>query len=285
MVGEADGMAGVDIASSTDGASISMGMPEFVVVVEMKGEGSAESSVTGGGASASLTRGAGEGVGEGGRCSCTGGVGESAKVAGTSSSKGGVVESKIGVVSMMSLTKGGVGESNGEVGGGSMTGVVHTNKEVGTDSGAGRVGGSDEEVGWVSMTGVVADSSVGEGAVSSGRGMAESVDGSIEFMSGMVESSALARSVSVAHGVEDSRCSLLASMMHSLSRAVIGVMDEGEMERPLASLAPGLPGWTSVEGGTDISMTVRSTAEEAVESMVDTAVAAASWRGVSWTRV
>lgn len=37
--------------------------------------------------------------------------------------------------------------------------------------------------------------------------------------------------------------------------------------------------------GADISPTVKSTAEEAVESMVDTTVVAASWRGVSCTLV
>ncbi len=56
----------------------------------------------------------------------------------------------------------------------------------------------------------------------------------------------------------------------------------------MGSLGSGLPGCTSMNMGADISPTdgaVKSTAEEAVESMVDTAVVAASWSGVSCTLV
>lgn len=89
-------------------------------------------------------------------------------------------------------------------------------------------------------------------------------------------------------GVEDSRCSLLASMMPSLPSAVMGVVDEDETDRPLGSLCSCLLGCTAMNVGADMSPTdgaVKSTAEEAVESMVDTAVAAASWSGVSCTLV
>lgn len=76
--------------------------------------------------------------------------------------------------------------------------------------------------------------------------MVESVDGLTESTRGAAASSALLKSGSVAHGalckgVEESKCSLLASMMHSLSRAVMGVKDETETERPLGSLGSGLP--------------------------------------------
>lgn len=72
--------------------------------------------------------GTGEGVGDGGRLSCIDGVGESAKVALAPSSKGG---SNFGVILSISLLSG-LGDSNVELGGGSMMGVVQINKEAGT---------------------------------------------------------------------------------------------------------------------------------------------------------
>ena len=69
----------------------------------------------------------------------------------------------------MSLLRG-FGDSNVELGGGSMTGVVQINKEGGT----GGVVESNEGAG------VSADSFVGEGPVSFISGRAESVKGSTE---------------------------------------------------------------------------------------------------------
>lgn len=96
-------------------------------------------------------------------------------------------------------------------------------------------------------------------------------------------------------GVEDNRCSLLGSTTPALSRAAIGVPDGSVTDRPLRSfLTRGTlsgSGWNdvnSVAGGAKISINdgaVRSTAEDALESMVKTVVAAASCSGVSWTRV
>lgn len=89
-------------------------------------------------------------------------------------------------------------------------------------------------------------------------------------------------------GVEDSKCSLLACMTASLPTAMMGVVDGDGTEWPFGSFGPGLTGCKAINAGADISPTdgaVKSTAEEAVESMVDTAVAAASWSGVSCTRV
>lgn len=101
-----------------------MGMSECVL---MEGEGSVEmlQSVTG----------TGEGAGEGGRLSCIDGVGESrgrlaagARVARASSGK---VWSNSTAILSMSLTRG-FGDSNTELGGGSMMGVVQIIKEAGT---------------------------------------------------------------------------------------------------------------------------------------------------------
>ncbi len=73
--------------------------------------------------------GTGDGVGDGGRLSCIDGAGESAKgAARVSSSKGG---SNFGVIPSISLLSG-LGDSNVELGGGSMMGVVQINKEAGT---------------------------------------------------------------------------------------------------------------------------------------------------------
>lgn len=83
--------------------------------------------------------------------------------------------------------------------------------------------------------GVVADSFVGDGPMSFISGMTESVNGSTESRTIAGRSSASAKSGSVTHGalckgVEDSRCSLLACMMPSLPRAVMGVGDKDETE-------------------------------------------------------
>lgn len=107
-------MGGVDVHSST--ISNWMGMSECGV---MEGGGSV-------GMSQSVT-GTGEGAGDGGRLSCTDGVGESAKVAWVSSSNAGS-----GSVTITSTSlHGGFGDSNVELGGGSMMGVVQINKEAG----------------------------------------------------------------------------------------------------------------------------------------------------------
>ncbi len=65
--------------------------------------------------------------------------------------------------------------------------------------------------------------------------MAESISGSTDSGATSGGSSASDKSGSVTHGalckgVEDSRCSLLACRMPSLSRAVIGVEDGDETE-------------------------------------------------------
>ncbi len=83
--------------------------------------------------------------------------------------------------------------------------------------------------------GVAADSFVGEGPMSFISGLAESVSGSTESGAIAGRSSELAKSGSVTHGalckgVEDSRCSLLACMMLSLPRALMGVGDKDETE-------------------------------------------------------
>lgn len=71
---------------------------------------------------------------------------------------------------------------------------------------------------------------VGEGPASFVSGTAEFVSGSTEFKTIVGVSSVSDKSGSVAHGdlcngVEDNRCSLLASMMPSLPKAAIGVVD------------------------------------------------------------
>lgn len=76
---------------------------------------------------------------------------------------------------------------------------------------------------------------MGEGPTSFISGMAESVSGSTESKTIAGGSSVSDKSGSVTHGalcngVEDNRCSLLACMMPSLPRAVIGVVDEDETE-------------------------------------------------------
>lgn len=75
-------------------------------------------------------------------------------------------------------------------------------------------------------------------------------------------------------------------MMLSLPGDGLGGVDAREW--PLGPLESGLPGCISINAGADMSATdgaVKSTAEEAVESIVDTAVFAASWSGVSCTLV
>lgn len=78
-------------------------------------------------------------------------------------------------------------------------------------------------------TRAVAVSFVGEGLASFVSGT-EFVSGSTEFKTIVGVSSVSDKSGSVAHGdlcsgVEDNRCSLLASMMPSLPKAAIGVVD------------------------------------------------------------
>lgn len=103
----------VDVGSST--ISNWMGMSECEL---MEGGGSLGMSDTG----------TGEGVGDGGLLSCIDGEREPAKGAEVSSSEGG---SNFGVTISTSVA-GGLGDSNVELGGGSMMGVVQINKEAGT---------------------------------------------------------------------------------------------------------------------------------------------------------
>lgn len=141
--------------------------------------------------------------------------------------------------------------------------------------------------------GEAADPFVVEGQISLISRTAEAVGGSADFRAIAGGSSASTKSGSVMHGrlckgVEDSRCSLLACMTPPLPRAVMGVVDKDASEWPLGSFGGGLPGCTSMNAGADTSPTdgaARSTAEEVVESIVATAVAAASWSGVSCTLV
>lgn len=83
--------------------------------------------------------------------------------------------------------------------------------------------------------GVAVDSFVGEEPMSFISGMAESVIGSTESRTIAGGSSVSVKSGSVTQGalckgVEDSRCSLLACMIPSLPRAVMGVVFKGDTE-------------------------------------------------------
>lgn len=181
----------------------------------------------------------------------------------------------------------GLGDSNIKLGGGSMTGVVQTNTEVG------KVWGMEGEEWSSEAAGFESSSLAREGAMSFISVRAQSVSALMESRTIAGVSSASAKSGSVTDGglckgLEDSRCSLLTCMPPSLAMAVIRVGDEDETEQPLGSLGSGSPGYTSmniVTGASPGNPAVKSTPEEAVEPMVDTAVAAASWSGVSCTRV
>lgn len=161
-----------------------------------------------------------------------------------------------------------------EAGGGSIMGVVWIREDGGT--------GDEEES--CEDDGCVSGSLPGEKLVSLSSGRSAFACVSRECKTIVGGSSALAKSGSVTRealcrGVEDNKCSLLACITASLPIA-IGVGKE-EREWPLGSfLCSGFVGCTSMKTGTS---PVRSTAEEAVESMVETAVAAASCRGVSPT--
>lgn len=72
--------------------------------------------------------GTGEGLGDGGGLPCIDGVGQSAKVVSVTSSRGGSNFRPISSISFRSR----LGDSNVELGGGSMMGVVQINKEAGT---------------------------------------------------------------------------------------------------------------------------------------------------------
>lgn len=204
---------------------------------------------------------------------------------------GGMVESNVGVFFM---TEGGV-ESNVEVEDESSTGgVVESNEEIGWVSITGGMVLTKLEVGRSSVSVAVVTSLVGEGAEGyisriSIRGI--SAESSVDFRRELEGVRALFL------GLEDNRCSLLGSTTPALSRAALGVPDGGVTDFPLRSfLTSGTvsgsgSGWNdvnSVAGGGKITINdgaVRSTAEDAVESMVKTVVAAASCSGVSWTRV
>ena len=94
--------------------------------------------------------------------------------------------------------------------------------------------------------GGAADSLVGEGPVSFISRTTESDESSTEeTIAG--GSSASTSSGSVAHGalcrgVEDSRCSLLASMTLSFPSAVMGMVDKEDLEWPFGSLTSDLTG-------------------------------------------
>lgn len=117
--GSMTGVMGESLGANVDSSTISnlMGMSECVL---MEGGGSVEmlQSVIG----------TGEGVEDGGGLSCIDGVGESAKVALAASSKGG---SNFGAILSISFPTV-LGDSNVELGGGSMMGVVQINREAGT---------------------------------------------------------------------------------------------------------------------------------------------------------
>lgn len=159
-----------------------------------------------------------------------------------------------------------------EAGGGSIMGVVWIREDGGT--------GDDEES--CEDEGCVSGSLTGQKLVSSSSGRSEfacvsrvcktiAVGGSsASAKSGSVTREALCK------GVEDNKCSLLAWITASLPIA-IGVGKE-ESEWPLGSFLSSLAGCTSMKTGTS---PVKSTADDAVESMVETAVAAASCSGVS----
>lgn len=201
---------GIDVGSSTISNSTT-GMSDCAL---MEGGGSAEmlQSVIG----------TGEGAGDGGALSCIDGVGESAIGPSGCSNNGG--SNFRAMLSVSSPT--GFGDSNVELGGGSMMGVVQINKEAGTDWESGGTGESGE----VSATGGVAGSVEGECPVSS-----SSISGSTESRIISGGFSALVRSGSVTQealckGVEDSRCSLLACMTPSFPSAVMGLGDNDETE-------------------------------------------------------
>lgn len=128
--------------------------------------------------------------------------------------------SNFGVIPSMSLASR-TGDSKVVLGGGSMMGVVQINNEAGTVPQG--VEGSTEGAG------AAADSFVGEGPMSFISGTAEFISGSTGSETVAGASSASAKSGSVMHGlckgVEDSRCSLLACITPSLSRAVVGKDD------------------------------------------------------------
>lgn len=86
--------------------------------------------------------------------------------------------------------------------------------------------------------------------------------------------------------VEDRGRSSLACMTASSLGPVPGLPDKDEGERPLGSLGSSSLGCTCTNAGAVISAVdrmVRSMAEEAVESMVETTVVAASWSAKSCT--
>lgn len=223
--------------------------------------------VDGGGAMFAM--GKGDGAGDGGVLSCIDGTGALSKgAAGVSSVMGG---SDLNAVSL--VLSGGLGDSTVEMGGGSIMGVVLIKEEGGT----GKAEESCTDVGCVS------GSLLGEGLVSFISVRFEFTCAPWECKTIVGGSSALAKRGSVTQalcrGVEDNKCSLLACIIASLP---IGV-DKEETEWPLGSfLCSDLRECISMKTGADTSP-VKSTAEDAVDSIVDTAVAAASCSGVSPT--
>lgn len=145
---------GVDVDCST--ISNWVGMSEFAL---MEGGRSVEMWQSG--------TGTGEGVGDGGRLSCMDGVGDSAR---GDSGKGGSI---VRVTSLISFSIG-LGDSNVELGGGSMVGVVQIWEEASTVWGRGGVERSNEG------EGVAADSFVREGPMPFNSGLAEFFNGSTD---------------------------------------------------------------------------------------------------------
>lgn len=117
MTGGVGECLGEGVVADSSNNSNSMGMSESAL---KEGGGSEEMLQSG--------IGTGEGVGDGGRSSCIDGVRVSADMEWLCSSTGG---SNFGVILWMSLGSGS-GDSNVELGRGSMMGTVEINKEAGT---------------------------------------------------------------------------------------------------------------------------------------------------------
>lgn len=157
----------------------------------------------------------------------------------------------------------GSGDSNTELGRGSMVGVVEISRAAGV--------GTEEE-----------SPSVAVDSLSFSWGTAERGNDFTEPPS--AAGGSLAKSGSVTSGAsweeaEDRGRGLLACMTPSSLGAVAGMLDKDEAERPLGSLGSSSLGCTCTNAGVVISAVdrmVRSTAEEAVDSMVEMAVVAAS---------
>lgn len=149
----------------------------------------------------------------------------------------------------------GSGDSNTELGRGSMVGVVEISRAAGVGTGA------------ESPLAAVDSPSFAWGVTERGNDFTSSAK------SGSVTSGASWEEV------EDRGRCWLARMTPSSLGALTGLLDKDEAERPLGSLGSSSLGCTCTNAGVVTSAAdrmVRSTAEEAVESMVETAMVAAS---------